>query len=63
MYARESIHPKLEQLPQDKISKFFAEMRKESLVCLEKLFYDQFVCFYKFLLRHTFLHENMKNYP
>ncbi|KAK6104413.1 MCM2/3/5 family protein [Brugia pahangi] len=31
MYARENIHPKLEQLPQDKISKFFAEMRKESL--------------------------------
>ncbi|MCP9264032.1 DNA helicase [Dirofilaria immitis] len=31
LYARENIHPKLEQLPQDKISKFFAEMRKESL--------------------------------
>uniref|UniRef100_A0A0R3S3G0 DNA replication licensing factor MCM2 n=1 Tax=Elaeophora elaphi TaxID=1147741 RepID=A0A0R3S3G0_9BILA len=31
MYARENIHPKLEQLPQDKISKFFAEIRKESL--------------------------------
>lgn len=32
IYARENIHPKLEQLPQDKISKFFAEIRKESLV-------------------------------
>ncbi|VDK83922.1 unnamed protein product [Litomosoides sigmodontis] len=31
IYARENIHPKLEQLPQDKISKFFAEIRKESL--------------------------------
>uniref|UniRef100_A0A0M3JE60 DNA replication licensing factor MCM2 (inferred by orthology to a human protein) n=1 Tax=Anisakis simplex TaxID=6269 RepID=A0A0M3JE60_ANISI len=31
LYAREHIHPKLEQMPQDKISKIFAEMRKESL--------------------------------
>ncbi|VDM38456.1 unnamed protein product [Toxocara canis] len=31
MYARENVHPKLEQMPQDKISKVFAEMRKESL--------------------------------
>lgn len=31
MYARENVHPKLEQMPQEKISKLFAEMRKESL--------------------------------
>ncbi|VDN02902.1 unnamed protein product [Thelazia callipaeda] len=31
IYARENIHPKLERLPQQKISKFFAEIRKESL--------------------------------
>uniref|UniRef100_A0A914RZI8 DNA replication licensing factor MCM2 n=1 Tax=Parascaris equorum TaxID=6256 RepID=A0A914RZI8_PAREQ len=31
MYARENIHPKLDHMPQEKISKVFAEMRKESL--------------------------------
>lgn len=42
MYARENVHPKLEQMPQEKISKLFAEMRKESLVCYQNdtLFYD-----------------------
>lgn len=32
MFARENIHPKLDHIPQEKISKVFAEMRKESLV-------------------------------
>uniref|UniRef100_F1KUS0 DNA replication licensing factor MCM2 n=1 Tax=Ascaris suum TaxID=6253 RepID=F1KUS0_ASCSU len=31
MFARENIHPKLDHIPQEKISKVFAEMRKESL--------------------------------
>ncbi|KAG5439766.1 hypothetical protein PCANB_000048 [Pneumocystis canis] len=32
MYAREYIHPKLHQMDQDKISKLYSDMRRESLV-------------------------------
>uniref|UniRef100_A0A914XNS4 Minichromosome maintenance protein 2 n=1 Tax=Plectus sambesii TaxID=2011161 RepID=A0A914XNS4_9BILA len=31
MYARENIHPKLHQIPQEKIAKLFADMRRESM--------------------------------
>ena len=33
IYAKEKIHPKLHQVDQDKVSKLYAELRKESMVC------------------------------
>ncbi len=32
LYARENIHPKLEQMPADRMVQLFSEMRKESQV-------------------------------
>ena len=32
IYAREKIHPKLHNMDQDKVSRMFAELRKESMV-------------------------------
>lgn len=31
MYAREKVHPKLQQVDEDKLSKLYSELRKESL--------------------------------
>lgn len=31
LYARETVHPKLNQIPEDKISNLFAQLRKESM--------------------------------
>ena len=35
IYAKEKIHPKLHQVDQDKVSKLYAELRKESMVRAE----------------------------
>ena len=32
MYAKETVHPKLQQMDQDKVAQLYAELRRESLV-------------------------------
>ncbi len=31
-YAKENIHPKLHDLPQEKVAKMYSELRRESMV-------------------------------
>lgn len=42
MYAKDTIHPKLHQVDQDKIAKLYAELRRESMVQKLK---KRFECF------------------
>lgn len=34
VYARENIHPKLQNMDQDKVANIYSQLRQESLVCL-----------------------------
>ena len=38
IYAKEKVHPKLHQMDQDKIAKMYADLRRESMVCLISFF-------------------------
>ena len=34
VYSKEKVHPKLHQMDQDKVAKLYADLRKESMVCV-----------------------------
>jgi DNA replication licensing factor MCM2 len=34
MYARQEVHPRLQDIDQDKLSTLYAELRRESMVCV-----------------------------
>ena len=34
VYSKEKVHPKLHQMDQDKVAKLYADLRRESMVCV-----------------------------
>ena len=55
IYAKEKIHPKLHQVDQDKVSKLYAELRKESMVRIEHARTDFWIISEQFNVQLTLL--------